>query len=175
MHLLEALNVNVTVQRNDRFEVADLGEYDGIVLSPGPGLPAEAGKMMEVIDRFHRTKSILGVCLGHQGIAEYFGGSLYNMSVLQHGMATLVSHNMSDEQLFKDVPQDFQAGLYHSWAVDAKLPPSLCISAFSEDRCVMAIHHKEFKLKGIQFHPESILTPMGPRIIKNWVDSLPAV
>jgi anthranilate synthase component 2 len=159
------------VFRNDKISLEDVEEYDKILLSPGPGLPAEAGIMPELVERFAANKSILGVCLGHQCIAEAFGAKLENMERVCHGfgMDTLVEAD--DEILFRGVPKEFKSGRYHSWMVSAEsLPETLEITARDTDGRVMALRHREYDLRGVQFHPESILTPDGATIMRNWLE-----
>lgn len=169
VHYLEELGAEVTVLRNDEFELDDLNIFDKILLSPGPGLPEEAGLLKSVIQRYAASKSILGVCLGHQAIGEVFGGKLKNLNTVFHGVATPISI-VADDSLFEGLPTDFYVGRYHSWVIDIiHFPTELEITAIDENGEIMALHHKVFDVKGIQFHPESILTPHGKSIIKNWL------
>ena len=166
----EIFGVKPDVFRNDKISLEDVEKYDKILLSPGPGLPAEAGIMPELVERFAASKSILGVCLGHQCIAESFGAKLENMERVCHGfgMDTLVEAD--DEILFRGVPKEFKSGRYHSWMVSAEsLPEVLEITARDMDGRVMALRHREYDLRGVQFHPESILTPDGATIMRNWL------
>lgn len=160
------------VFRNDKITLEAVEDYDKILLSPGPGLPGEAGIMPALVERFAPTKSILGVCLGHQCIAENFGGKLENMERVCHGFGMETVVTASDEKLFKDVPAQFQSGRYHSWMVSKKdFPADLEITAEDTDGRVMALRHREFDVRGIQFHPESVLTPDGATIIRNWLEN----
>ena len=171
VHMLEQFpDVELDVIRNDKITVAEVGKYDKIVLSPGPGLPAEAGIMHALIQEYAPTKPILGVCLGHQGIAEIFGGKLINLDQVMHGVATPVYITDKEESLFRGLPETFLVGRYHSWSVDAKdLPNDFKITAVDAEKSVMAIAHKKFPLKGVQFHPESILTEHGMQMMENWL------
>lgn len=156
--------------RNDKISLEDVDLYDKIILSPGPGLPKDAGIMPELLKTYASTKSILGVCLGNQAIGEAFGGGLINLEEVLHGVASTVK--VQDDLLFKDVPDTFKIGRYHSWVVDEKtLSPDLEVIARSADQQIMALRHKSFDLRGLQFHPESILTENGVQIIKNWLEN----
>lgn len=169
VHMLYALGVeHVEVVKNNQFNIEAVAEYDKILLSPGPGIPEEAGLMPEVIKRYASSKSILGVCLGHQAIAESFGGKLLNLGTPLHGVASQIQFSEAD-YLFDGLPQNFAIGHYHSWVVDAALPPSLKLLAQDAAGNIMAIKHAEFDLRGVQFHPESILTEHGIKIMENWI------
>ena len=171
-HLVKELGTRVTVVRNDRFLIEDLEPYDGILLSPGPGIPAEAGLMPEVIKAFAGRKPILGICLGEQGIGEAFSGTLVNLDDVFHGVQT-PCHIVEDDSLFNGLPRDIMVGRYHSWVVDAaSLPDSLEVLATSDEGQVMALRHRSLDVRGIQFHPESVLTPDGRRIISNWLNHI---
>ncbi|MBA3649722.1 MAG: aminodeoxychorismate/anthranilate synthase component II [Chitinophagales bacterium] len=169
VYLLKKIeNVELEVHRNDKIGLNEIGRFDKIILSPGPGIPGEAGILLEVIREYCSKKSILGVCLGHQAIAEAFGGTLFNLNNVFHGIATSIEIS-GDEDLFHDVPKRFIVGRYHSWAVNRnELPPSLEITAYDDEGNIMALRHKKFDVRGVQFHPESILTDYGEQIIKNW-------
>lgn len=171
VHMLEQFpDVDLDVVRNDKITVSEVEKYDKIVLSPGPGLPAEAGIMHELIRAYAPVKPILGVCLGHQGIAEIFGAKLINLDQVMHGVATPVYITDTEESLFRGLPESFLVGRYHSWSVDAKdLPDVFKITAMDAEKSIMAIAHKKFPLKGVQFHPESILTEHGMQMIENWL------
>jgi anthranilate synthase component 2 len=159
------------VRRNDDITLEEVAIYDKIILSPGPGLPSSAGMLMELIKQYAPSKSILGVCLGHQAIAEAFGATLHNLSQVYHGMATPVQQRAPDN-LFAGLDSTFEVGRYHSWVVDrAGFPECLLVTAEDEQGYIMALKHKEYDVKGIQFHPESILTPQGKQIMANWLDS----
>jgi len=167
-HLLEPLG-EVSVVRNDRISVDEAATYDRIVLSPGPGLPSEAGIMPELVHRLLPTHPILGICLGMQAIAEACGGSLYNQPTVKHGVAVSCSPELPMDPFFKGIDTPFEVGLYHSWAVDeGSLPKELFVTARSAEGVIMALRHKSFPTCGVQFHPESVLTPSGPRMIRNW-------
>jgi anthranilate synthase component 2 len=160
------------VWRNDKFAIGDVDAFDKIILSPGPGIPSEAGLLLEVIEKYADSKSIFGVCLGQQAIAEVFGGKLYNLGQPMHGIATPVTIIDREEKLFAGLPEVFKVGRYHSWVVDEKaIPDCLEVTAIDEaDSSVMALRHKEFDVRGVQFHPESILTEHGKKIMQNWLD-----
>jgi anthranilate synthase component 2 len=169
VHYLEDLNCEVTVYRNDEFDIEEIAIFDKIVLSPGPGIPDEAGLLKEVIRKYASTKSILGVCLGQQAIGEVFGGTLSNLDKVYHGVATIIKTAVDDELLFEGLGNEFEVGRYHSWIVDAPLPDVLEATSFDENGQVMSLRHKTFDVRGVQFHPESVLTPNGKRILENWV------
>ena len=168
-HLLKELGAVVTVLRNDKFDIKDIEQFDNIVLSPGPGIPSEAGLLLDVIRQYANKKPILGVCLGEQAIGEAFGAALTNLSEVFHGVQTPITI-IKEDYIFKGLPQTMPVGRYHSWVVDKKdLPASLEIIAESEEGHIMALRHKDYDIRGIQFHPESILTPDGKTIINNWL------
>jgi anthranilate synthase component 2 len=168
-HLVKELGAQTTVLRNDRFRIGDLEPYEGILLSPGPGIPSEAGLMPEVIRAYAGRKPILGICLGEQAIGEAFGGRLVNLDDVFHGVQT-PCRILKDDYIFEGLPEEIQVGRYHSWVVDAaSLPECLEILADSREGQVMALRHRSLDLRGIQFHPESVLTPEGRRIISNWL------
>ena len=172
VHYLEDLNTEVTVFRNDEFELDELGKFDKILLSPGPGIPDEAGLLKQVIQKYASSKSILGVCLGQQAIGEVFGGNLINLEKVFHGVATRVKVCVSDEMLFASLPNEFEVGRYHSWVVNpANFPEVLEITSIDENGQIMSLRHKTFDIKGVQFHPESVLTPNGKQILENWINS----
>lgn len=169
-HQLKALGAQVDVVRNDAFQMSRLEPYDKIVLSPGPGIPEEAGLLNDVIRRYAGRKPILGVCLGHQAIAEVFGGRLENLRTVYHGVQT-PTHIINHDYLFEHLPETFEAGRYHSWVVSRSgLPDYLEVTAISDDGHIMALRHRTYDVRGIQFHPESILTPEGARILQNWLN-----
>jgi len=160
----------VDVIRNDQIKLNDVGKYDKILLSPGPGIPKEAGIMLKVIKKYASQKSILGVCLGHQGVAEAFGARIYNMKKVLHGLTTNTMIINKEDYLFEGVPERIKVGHYHSWCVDpTTLNNKLETTAVNEDNMIMALKHKKFDVRGVQFHPESILTEHGKLIIKNWL------
>jgi anthranilate synthase component 2 len=171
VHYLEDLNCDVTVVRNDKLTLDDVKPFDKIVLSPGPGIPDEAGLLKPIIKQFAATKSILGVCLGQQAIAEVFGGSLINLDNVYHGVATKVTITVNDESLFEGLEKTIEVGRYHSWVVSSNLPDSLEATSFDENGQVMSLRHKVYDVKGVQYHPESVLTPHGKQILKNWINS----
>jgi anthranilate synthase component 2 len=175
VHLVNEIGQQCEVWRNDKFNIDDVDAYDHIILSPGPGIPSEAGLLLEVIEKYAPTKSMFGVCLGQQAIAEVFGGKLYNLSRPMHGIATPVKITDKQEKLFIGLPQSFKVGRYHSWVVDEKgLPADLLITAIDEqDNTIMALRHKQYNVRGVQFHPESILTEYGREIMQNWLTPSP--
>ena len=158
------------VFRNDKISLEDVANYDKILLSPGPGVPSEAGIMPELLKKYAASKSILGVCLGHQAIREAFGGSLINLSEVLHGVASEVA--VENDLMFKNVPITFKIGRDHSWVIDeSTLSPDLEVIARTPDQQIMAVRHKKFDVRGVQFHPESILTDNGVKIMQNWLES----
>ncbi len=171
VHILESIsNLQVTVVRNDQIEMDQLTVYDKILISPGPGLPEDAGIIEKVIREYARSKSILGVCLGHQAIVHAFGGKLVNLDRVFHGVATDVTVTKPADVIFEGIPTTFKAGRYHSWIADSgSLPDELEVIAVDVDGVIMGIKHKDHNIRGIQFHPESILTEYGKQIINNWV------
>lgn len=170
VHLVKALGAEVTVYRNDCFRLEDLEAYDKIMLSPGPGIPSEAGLLLDVIRRYAGRKPILGICLGEQAIGEVFGGSLVNLSEVFHGVQTPCTLT-ADDYIFAGLPRSIAVGRYHSWVVDAaSLPSCLEATALSDEGQVMALRHREYDIRGIQFHPESVLTPDGPAMLRNWIE-----
>lgn len=170
VHFLDkagADEIDIVVKRNDEFEISELAAFDKILISPGPGLPQEAGHTMKTLQMYHSTKSILGVCLGHQAIGLAFGSTLKNLSEPLHGVQTNLKLVMKD-YLFENCPNDFKVGHYHSWVLD-KISDDLEVIALNDDGLIMSVRHKSFDIRGIQFHPESILTENGFEIIKNWL------
>lgn len=168
-HLVKELGAEVCVVRNDRFNLDDIDAFDKIILSPGPGIPSEAGLLLDVIRRYAGRKPILGVCLGHQAIGEAFGGMLENLSEVFHGVAT-PCHIIAEDPLFKGIAPDFEVGRYHSWVVSREnFPDCLEVTAVSDEGQVMALRHRTMEIHGIQFHPESVLTPEGRIIIQNFL------
>lgn len=170
VHILRELEGDdkLEVYRNDQISLEDVGRYDRILLSPGPGLPDESGILLDVIKTYAADKSILGVCLGHQAIGEVFGARLYNLPTVLHGIATNVNVKESD-LLFDDIPQSFKVCRYHSWAIDPGQVGDLQVTAVDDEGEVMAVAHKKYPLRGVQFHPESILTEHGIKLIDNWL------
>lgn len=169
VHYLEDLDCDVTVKRNDQLSLEEVEAYEKIILSPGPGIPDEAGLLKPIIAQYAPTKSILGVCLGQQAIGEVFGGSLSNLSEVYHGVATKIEVSVEDESLFDGLPKSFDVGRYHSWIVASPLPESLEATSFDENGQVMSLRHKEYDVRGVQYHPESVLTPHGKQILENWI------
>lgn len=170
VHLLQELGQDYTVWRNDKFRLDDVMPFDKILLSPGPGLPTEAGLLMDVIREYAPHKSILGICLGQQAIAEVFGGTLYNMPKPLHGVATDIVITDETERLFKDFPKDSKIGRYHSWAVSPEnIPACLQVTATDADGVIMALRHTEYDIRSVQFHPESVLTTNGKKLMENWL------
>ena len=158
------------IRRNDAFSLDEVEQFDKILLSPGPGIPEEAGLMPAVLKQYRATKSILGICLGHQAIAEAFGGKLHNLAEVQHGVASTLT--VVPDRLFEVLPSQFAVGRYHSWVVDeSHLPSELEVIGRTSDQQIMAIRHRQFDLRGLQFHPESILTEHGAKLIQNWLHS----
>ena len=171
VHYLEDLNCDVTVVRNDKLELEDVAPFNKIVLSPGPGIPDEAGLLKAIIEKYAPTKSILGVCLGQQAIGEVFGGSLINLDEVYHGVATNVTISVDDEYIFNGLDKNIEVGRYHSWVVNANLPESLEATSFDANGQIMSLRHKIYDVRGVQYHPESVLTPDGKKILKNWVEN----
>ena len=169
VHYLEDLNCKVVVKRNDAFSLDEIAHFNEIVLSPGPGIPDEAGLLKTVIKTYAPRKRIFGVCLGLQAIAEVFGGKLINLNQVYHGVATTVKITEAD-YLFKGLPSEIQVGRYHSWVVDKNLPKDLIATSWDENGQVMSLKHQTFDVCAVQYHPESILTPYGKQILKNWLD-----
>lgn len=168
-HLLKELGAEVTVKRNDQFRLEELEEFDKILLSPGPGVPEEAGLLLDVIRRYAGKKPILGVCLGEQAIGEVYGGKLTNLDEVFHGIQSPVTLTATD-YLFEGLPSTVQVGRYHSWVVDQKgFPDCLEVTAVSEEGYIMALRHRTLDVRGVQFHPESVLTPEGKQMLGNWI------
>lgn len=168
-HLLKELEADVEVVRNDKFELKDLEQYDKIVLSPGPGIPSEAGLLLDVIRTYAGRKPILGVCLGHQAIGEVFGASLENLKEVYHGVQT-EGTQLGNDYIFDGLPERVMMGRYHSWVVAKdSVPECLEVTAMSDDGEIMAMRHRQYDIHGIQFHPESVLTPEGKTIVGNFL------
>ena len=169
-HLVKELGAEVTVFRNDQFQLSELDRFDKIILSPGPGIPSEAGFLMDVIKKYAGRKPMLGVCLGHQAIGEAFGAKLTNLSEVYHGVATPCTQ-FGNDPIFEGLPKRIEIGRYHSWVVDKSgFPDCLDITAVSDDGQIMGLKHKNYDIRGIQFHPESVLTPDGKKMIQNWLE-----
>lgn len=172
VHLVEKTSdIPFNVVMNDKISLAEINAYDKILLSPGPGLPSDAGIMPELLRAYSHTKSILGICLGLQAIGQNFGCRLKNLDKVYHGVATPVYLKSSDN-LFKDCPASFQAGRYHSWAIDEEVvnTKEMEVTAVDGHGLIMAARHRQYDVKGLQFHPESILSDCGETIIKNWLN-----
>ncbi|HZF64236.1 MAG TPA: aminodeoxychorismate/anthranilate synthase component II [Chitinophagaceae bacterium] len=182
VHLVEKITgEKVDVYRNDQISLEKIKEYDKIILSPGPGVPEEAGLLLPLIKEYASTKSILGVCLGHQAIGQAFGGKLVNLSTVYHGVSTPINilngksaadvpGNPGSYNLFEGLPHQMEVGRYHSWVVSTEnFPEVLEVTATDENGLIMALQHKSFDVKGVQFHPESVLTPEGELILRNWL------
>ena len=169
-HLIKEIGAEVTVIRNDQFTLNQLERFDKIVLSPGPGIPSEAGLLLDVIKTYKGRKPILGVCLGHQAIGEVFGGTLENLSDVFHGVAT-EGTQFSNDYIFDTLPKRITMGRYHSWVVSREnFPTCLEVTAVSDEGQIMALKHKNYDIHGIQFHPESVLTPEGKTILRNFIE-----
>jgi anthranilate synthase component 2 len=171
VHLVEKIApVKVDVYRNDQIPLEDVKAYDKIILSPGPGIPSEAGSLLPLIREYASSKSILGVCLGHQAIGEAFGGQLVNLTKVYHGVATRCKILNGKSELFSGLPTEIEIGRYHSWIVAKEnLPADLQVTAEDDNGYIMALQHKKYDVQGVQFHPESVLTPQGEKILKNWL------
>lgn len=171
VHYLEELDCKVTVRRNDELDLEEVENYDKILLSPGPGIPDEAGLLKKIISTYASKKSILGVCLGQQAIGEVFGGKLINLEEVYHGVSSKIKLCVTDEPLFQKLESELEVGRYHSWVVDKALPDSLEATSYDENGQVMSLRHRFYDVRGVQFHPESVLTPEGKKIIANWINS----
>ncbi len=171
VHLIKSLGYDVDVRRNDAITIEEAEKYDKIMLSPGPGIPTEAGLLLDIVKHCAPTKSILGVCLGHQAIGEVFGATLINLKEVHHGVASTINV-ICDDVLFKGMGDSFEAGRYHSWAVSPiNFPDALEVTALDNSREIMALRHKKYDVRGVQFHPESVLTPGGSKIVQNWLEN----
>lgn len=170
VHAVRELGVEPTVKRNDRITLDEIDRYDKIIISPGPGIPSEAGILPAMLQRYATEKPILGVCLGHQAIGERFGAKLRNLDEVYHGIQSTITITAPDDYIFAGLPEHLKVGRYHSWVVDKKdFPDSMKITAVSPDGEIMAMRHRDLDVRGVQFHPESILTPDGLKIIENWL------
>jgi anthranilate synthase component 2 len=172
VHLVKKVlpDAEVDVFRNDEISLEKVAEYDKIILSPGPGIPSEAGLLLPLIKKYAALKPILGVCLGHQAIGEAFGGNLVNLSTVYHGVSTNCQLSTVNCQLFRGLPSEFLVGRYHSWIIsDKDFPEELEITAVDANGYIMALQHKKYNVQGVQFHPESVLTPNGETIMRNWL------
>ncbi len=171
VHYLQDLDCEVTVKRNDKLSLEEAGEFEKILLSPGPGIPDEAGLLKAIIKEYGSTKSILGICLGQQAIAEVYGGSIENLNMVYHGVSTSIKRINNDDVLYKDIPVELEVGRYHSWVVSKDLPEDLIVTSVDHNGEIMSLRHKEHDVRAVQYHPESILTPEGKKMLKNWVES----
>lgn len=172
-YIERVLKAPVDVRRNDQISLKEVADYDKILISPGPGIPVEAGITLELIREYGPTKSILGVCLGHQAIAEAYGGSIANLSTVYHGVTGLMKQLVPGDYLFNGVPLEFDAGRYHSWVVEHDtLPVELEITVENDEGYIMAIRHRRHDVRGVQFHPESVLTEYGGKMILNWIQKV---
>ena len=171
VHYLQDLDCEVVVKRNDKITLDAVDQFHKILLSPGPGIPDEAGLLKPIIKRYAASKSILGVCLGQQAIGEVFGGSLENLSRVYHGVSTQIKLINRDEILYRNIPETFEVGRYHSWVVSKNLPGALIATAIDENGEIMSLKHREYDLRAVQYHPESILTEHGREILKNWIEA----
>jgi len=172
VHAVKKLGyTDVEVHRNDQIALEDIERFDKIILSPGPGVPSESGILLDVIRRYAPTKCILGVCLGEQAIAEAFGGTLINLTEVHHGVSSMVDV-LHEDVLFNGLANQLEVGRYHSWAAEKNtLPECLTITAEDEEGMIMALQHKTYDVRGVQFHPESVLTPDGEKMLKNWLEA----
>lgn len=171
VHYLEAFDAQVDVVRNKSVNLEWVHNYDKILLSPGPGIPDEAGQLKSIIKTFYKTKPILGVCLGQQAIMEVFGGTLENLKEVYHGISSPISITVKDEILYKNLPNTIEVGRYHSWVVSKTLPETLEATSIDQSGNIMSLRHKDYDIRAVQFHPESVLTPHGKTIIQNWLNS----
>jgi len=171
VHYLQDLGCEVTVKRNDKLTLEEAGKFDKILLSPGPGIPDEAGLLKSIIKEYGSSKSILGICLGQQAIAEVYGGSIENLNKVYHGVSTSIKRINEDDVLYKDIPTELEVGRYHSWVVSKNLPKVLISTSIDENGEIMSLRHVEHDVRAVQYHPESILTPEGKKMLKNWVEA----
>jgi len=171
VHYLHDLGCEVTVKRNDKLSLEEVEGFEKILLSPGPGIPDEAGLLKPIIKKYGSTKSILGICLGQQAIAEVYGGSIENLNKVYHGVSTMIERVNDDPVLYKDIPVELEVGRYHSWVVSKDLPPELIVTSVDENGEIMSLRHRAHDVRAVQYHPESILTPEGKKMLKNWVES----
>jgi anthranilate synthase component II len=168
VHYLEDLGAEVVVKRNDQLQLKEVNAFNNILLSPGPGIPDEAGLLKEIIAAYAPSKRIFGVCLGQQAIAEVFGGKLINLEEVYHGVATTIKV-VKEDILFRDLPDRLSVGRYHSWVVDPRLPGALHATSLDDNGQLMSLRHSTYDVCAVQFHPESVLTPDGKKILENWI------
>lgn len=173
VHYLQDLGCEVTVKRNDQLDLKEVEPFAKILLSPGPGIPEEAGLLKRIIKEYGPTKEILGVCLGQQAIAEVFNGQIENLNKVYHGVSTMIQRTERDEVLYKGLPEKMEVGRYHSWVVSKDLPDELIATSLDENGEIMSLKHACYEVRGVQYHPESILTPHGKQLLKNWVEYKP--
>lgn len=170
VHIIEQFASKIIVKRNNECDISEIQDFDKIIFSPGPGLPSEVPIIHEIINKYKESKSILGVCLGHQSIAEFFGGNIINMPEVNHGRE-FETKIIKNDYIFKNIPEIFYSGRYHSWVVNKKdFPNSLEITSIDSKNQIMSLRHKTYDIRGVQFHPESIMTKYGKKILQNWVD-----
>ena len=169
VHYLEDLGCTLVVKRNDQLTLDEVDDFDEIVLSPGPGIPDEAGLLKQIIKKYGPNKRMFGVCLGQQAIGEVYGGKLINLDKVYHGVSTKIDI-IQDDYIFKNLPQKLEVGRYHSWVVQEDLPDCLEATSLDKNGQIMSLRHKEFDIRAVQFHPESVLTPDGKQILKNWLN-----
>lgn len=172
VHAVRSLGIEPTIRRNDSISLDEIDSFDKIIISPGPGIPSEAGILPALLDRYATSKSILGICLGHQAIGERFGAHLRNLPEVYHGIKSEITLTVPDDYIFRGLPANIEVGRYHSWVVDRRdgFPECLEVTAVSPDGEIMAMRHRSLDVRGVQFHPESILTPQGITIISNWIN-----
>ncbi len=171
VHYLQDLGCEVTVKRNDKLTLEEVDNYDKILLSPGPGIPDEAGLLKPIIKAYGATKSILGICLGQQAIAEVYGGRIENLNKVYHGVSTSIERVGEDTVLYKGLARELEVGRYHSWVVSKDLPKELISTSIDANGEIMSLRHVEYDVRAVQYHPESILTPEGKKLLKNWVEA----
>ncbi|MGI9530839.1 anthranilate synthase component II [Lutimonas sp.] len=171
VHYLQDLGCDVVVKRNDKLTLEEVAYFDKILLSPGPGIPDEAGLLKPIIKAYGGSKSILGICLGQQAIAEVYGGSIENLNKVYHGVSTSIKRVDDDEVLYKNIDRELEVGRYHSWVVSKELPDVLISTSVDENGEIMSLRHVEHDVRAVQYHPESILTPEGKKMLKNWIEA----
>ncbi len=172
VHYIEELNFEVDVFRNDQISIQEIEKYNTIILSPGPGLPKDAGILKQVIQKYAASKKILGICLGMQAIGEVFGGKLHNLDTVYHGVATAITVTDKNDSLYKNLPENFKVGRYHSWVIDSEsFPKDLRVTATDKNGQIMSLTHKNYQVYGVQYHPESILTEYGKELLKNFLNT----